>query len=666
MSAPRAGGAPRALVGRRRLLLGAFALAGVVVLGRAFQLQALERDRWVQTALEQHREREPLAARRGSIYDRDGVPLALSHETFRVSVAPGEIRDRKAARKALREALGLSERAARRATDPERRWVVLPGRFTAEQRRRLGDPRGVYVERRLERFYPQGEVAREVIGVVSADGRALGGVEQQFDGVLRGEAGYAVMRRDARGGAQPAVSLPVVPPRDGGDVYLTIDLDLQEIADGALREAIRSTGSSGGDLLLMDPHTGELLAAVSRRGGRGRSLSAITEPYEPGSTLKLFTAAAVLAEGEARMQDSVFAENGRWQVGRRVITDSHAEGWLSLHDVIRVSSNVGIAKLAARLTPAEQYEYLRDFGFGTPTGIEYPAESAGRLRRPGQWSALSQQSLAMGYELSATPLQVAAAYGALANGGTLMEPHLLRELRGAEGARRREPVQVRRVIPPEVAGQLTDALVEVVTDGTGTSAALANFEVAGKTGTSRRTGAGGRYQAGSYTATFAGYFPARDPQLVIYVKLDQPQGSYYGGLTAAPVTRETLHGILAAHSPSLDRRSLLAARLPGPVQEASAPAAPAGRGSAPPVATREGTYVFEMGATPTAAAPAPAAGPRAVPALEGLLLRDAARRAHALGLRVRVQGGGRVARTEPAAGAELQPGDTLLLVGGTR
>ena len=485
-----------------------------------------------------------------------------------------------------------------------------------------------------------------------------------MDEVLRGTEGYSVLRRDARGEAQPTISLPIVPPRDGHDVYLTIDFDLQEIADGALRDAIRETKSSGGDLLITDPHTGEILAAVSRRPGRGRGLSAITEPYEPGSTLKPFTAAALLAEGKARMGDSVFAENGRWQSGRRVMTDSHPEGWLTLHDVLRVSSNIGIAKLAARLSPADQYEYLRDFGFGTPTGVEYPAESSGMLRRPERWSAMSPASLAIGYEIAVTPLQIASAYGALANDGVLMEPYLLREVRGADGKRERarEPVRLRRVVPGEVAAKITDALIEVVADGTGTSAGLANFEVAGKTGTARRTGSGGRYEGGSYTSTFAGYFPARDPQLVIYVKLDQPQGSYYGGLTAAPVTSETLRGILAAHSPTLDRRSLLAARLPGP---GAAPAARASAG-AHPTTSREGTYVFDLARAPTAAAARAPGTPVSVPALEGVPLRDAARRAHAVGLRVRVRGSGRVTRTEPAAGALLPPGDTLVVFGSGR
>ncbi|MBW3627665.1 MAG: hypothetical protein KY464_00075 [Gemmatimonadetes bacterium] len=643
------------------LLLGGFALAGLAVLGRAFQLQALEGDRWAERAAEQQRERDPLPARRGTIYDRDSVPLALSHESFRVSVAPRELRDRKATASRLREALGLSRSQADRATSTRRGWVVLAGRYTVQQREQLGEQRGVYFERELERFYPQGQVAREIIGVVSRDGRALGGIEQQFDASLRGQPGYSILRRDARGRAKRAISLPVVPPRDGADVYLTIDLDLQEIADAALRSAVRTTGASGGDLVLLDPRTGEVLAAVSRRSG-GEGLAAITEPYEPGSTLKPFLAASLLARGRVTPRDSVFGENGRWQTAERTITDSHAAGWMSLADVIRESSNIGIVKFTSRLRPGEEYEYLRDFGFGTPTGVEFPAEANGRLRRPADWSRLSSGSLAMGYELSVTPLQIAAAYGALANGGVLMQPHLLREVRN-EGRvlQSVEPRALRRVVPQETADRITEMLVSVVEDGTATHASLQTFRVAGKTGTARRTGAGGRYEAGSYTSSFAGYFPADDPQLVIFVKIDQPRGEYYGGLTAAPVTRETLQGILAAHTSALDGRSLLATRLP-----AQLPGSPRKAAAATPRSDPEGTYVFLMDDSAPAVRAAARRRSVAVPELAGLSIRDATRRVHAAGLRVRLQGGGSVQRSDPVAGVQRVEGDTVLLVGSGR
>lgn len=647
---------------RRRAGLGvSIGLTALLIVGRAVQLQGFQGERWRAEAERQQQTRVPVPARRGAIYDRDGVALALTRETFAVSIAPRELRDRGDAARRLTRALGLPRAEARRATDPGRAWVVLPGRFSVEQRRELGDARGFYVERRLERFYPQGDVGREVLGAVSGDGRAMGGIEQAMDSLLRGTDGFSVLRRDARGRKEATLSLPALPPRDGDDVVLSIDFDLQEIADAALQEQVRATHASGGDLVLTDPRTGEILAAVSKRPA-SRDLSAFIEPYEPGSTLKPFFVAGLLEGRRAALTDRVYAEQGSWTTPQgRVITDVHPYEWLTLRDGLRVSSNIVMAKFSARLPAPEQYGTLRDFGFGTATGVEYPVESPGRLPRPARWSPVTPASLAMGYEVSVTPLQMAMAYGAIANGGMLMEPRLVREVRGAEGGavERHAPRPVRRAIPAEVAAALRDVLVEVVADGTGTHASLSTFEVAGKTGTARRIGANGRYEAGAYNSTFVGFFPAHSPQLVIYVKLDRPQGDYYGGLTAAPVTRATLQAILAARSPTLDRRALLESRTH---PEAAAPAtALAVAADAPAAEGREGTYVFLDDRVPPA--PRADAGPVPVPELAGLALRDGVRRLHALGFHVRLQGGGAVKGTLPGAGAVLARGDTLTLLG---
>jgi cell division protein FtsI (penicillin-binding protein 3) len=646
---------------RRGILLGCFLFSGSLILAKAAKLQVVEHERWAEAARDQHRERVELPARRGAIFDRRGVALALSHEMFQVSIAPAELRDRLAATQLLVESLGLPASEVASAVGSDRRWVVLPGRFSEEQRRRVGAMRGIYFARQFERLYPHGDAGREVIGAVTRDGRALGGIEQQLDELLRGDPGYTVLRRDASGVAQPALNLPVVPPTDGSSVHLTIDFDLQEIADAALREAIAVTGSSGGDLLIADPHSGEILAAVSRRQARSRNLTAITEPYEPGSTLKPFLTATLLAEGRARLSDTIYAEQGAWRDGGRTFRDTSPHAWLTLADALRVSSNIALVKFAKRLSPAQQYAYLRDFGFGTPTGVEYPSESAGRLRRPAEWSRLSSGSLAMGYELAVTPLQMLAAYGALANGGILMEPYLVREIRGPDGRvlARKTPTAIRRVVEPAVARAVTEVLVTVVEEGTGTRASLATFAVAGKTGTSRRTVTGSGYEAGSYISTFVGYFPAQDPQIVIFVKLDEPQGAYYGSLTAAPVTRETLQGILAARTGAIDGRTLLATRAEGPLAPSMSPRQPARlepwQGG--------GTFVYRLADGIPSPAARGAATDLAMPRLVGMSMRDAVRDAHAAGLRVRVSGSGEVRRSEPAAGLRVGGGDTVVLHG---
>ncbi len=665
------------LARRRRVLLVALVTGSAVVLGRAVELQILEAETWSAKASDQQRERLSVPAPRGTIYDRNGVPLAASREMYRVAVAPREVRDGAAVAGRLREVLGLNARQARRAVDRERRWVVVPGLYDVEARKELEGVHGVHFERVLERFYPHGEVGLALLGRVSSDGRPLGGLEAELDSVLSGRPGETVVRRDARGRPIPGAMMQVREPVPGEDVYLTLDVSLQEIAEEALGQALEETQAAGGDLVVVDPSTGEILAAVSRRRGGYDTWTAVLSPYEPGSTAKPFLVATLLSEGKATMTDSVFGEEGSWTADGRTIRDVERFGWISVHDALEHSSNIAMAKLSGRLDPDVQYRYLRAFGFGTPTGLRYPAESSGLLRRPESWSRYSQASHAIGYEFNVTPLQITMAYGALANGGVLMEPRLVREVRSRDGrvVSRVEPRAVRRVVAPDVAEKVRSALRDVVEGGTGRQASLDNYAVAGKTGTARRFVAG-RYAAGAYSASFAGYFPADDPQLVFLVKLDQPQGAYYGGSTAAPVIRATLTAALASRDAPLDRRAVaVEPREPGHAAVALTAADPeraailtGARGSSAAAgATDAGPgadpFVFALGEAPPDPSTA-AAAPRPVPHVEGLPLRDAARRLYVQGFRVRVKGGGSVRSSAPAEGTVMDPGTVVTLVAG--
>ena len=643
-------------VRRRRLMLAGLLAGGAILLGRGFQLQVLEAAEWEARAARQQREKVALPAERGTIYDRNGVPLATSREMVRVAVAPREVKDRDDVARRLRSSLGLSRDAARRALDRSRRWVVLPGRYEPTVRGALEDIDGVDLERIMERFRPHGALATELLGTTSADGRPLGGLELELDSLLRGEDGSAVVRRDAEGDPIPGALIPVLDPEPGNAIYLTIDLGLQEIAEEALRNALAENEAVGGELIFADPRTGEVLAAASLRGDGGRHWRGVTDPYEPGSTMKPFVLAALLDRDRVALEDTVFAENGRMKRGARTISDVHAFGWLSAAEVLRHSSNIGMVKLAELLSPGEEYEALRDFGFGTPTGVGYPSESGGRLGRPDTWSAYSQASIAIGYEVSVTPLQMTMAYGALANGGVLMEPRLIREIRGADGlvARRTAPRQVRRATGPETAEAVAEVLAGVVEDGTGQRAGLGEFRVAGKTGTAWVFDASG-YRRDTYTASFAGFFPVQDPQLVFLVKIDR--GSQYGGSVAAPVTRATLAAALAARSSPLDRRAMTST-MPDPGRRVAASPDPARSGPWLPPAP--GPFVFQLDAGPPGRVPAaPENAP--VPALSGESGRDAAAALHAAGFRVRVEGVGRVREVSPASGTLAPRGSVVRL-----
>jgi len=334
----------------------------------------------------------------------------------------------------------------------------------------------------------------------------------------------------------------------------------------------------------------------------------------------------------------------------RTLTDTHPHEGMTLADALRVSSNIGVAKAAQGLSPAQQYQNLRDFGFGSPTGIEIPGEAEGKLHRPTdpEWSRQSPASLAIGYEIGVTPIQMVMAYGALANGGKLMEPHLVRELRSPEGKVlfRSKPRVVRQVLPSAIAREISRVLVDVVEDGTGTEAHLATFTVAGKSGTSRAYGPRG-YEPGDYYASFVCFFPVEDPQLVVYVKLDRPQGAYYGGATAAPVTRATMEAVLAARHAPIDREALasLTRRQPRTNPSSGAHFASSNLSNSPPVRTPRTLNSPETGAV--------------VPDVSGLPPRLAVRRLHARGFRVLLEASGPVSGTVPAPGTPLSPGDTV-------
>ncbi len=636
-----------------------FLIAVVAILIRAAQLQIVQGDHWAREAERSRTERVVLPARRGMLYDRNGVPLAITQEFYRVGIAPNELEDRGTAFRLVVRSLGVSAPALDREFRSRKPWIYLHGPFNASQVQPLRKLKGIHLTGDYQRFYPSRDLARPIIGGLAADRPAgAAGLELSLDSILTGQPGEAVLLKDRAGRRYDSPARETRQPVSGNDVVLTLDAELQEIAERGLDEALEETRSQGGDVVFLDPRTGELLALASRqlRGGGPPRASTFTDPFEPGSTAKLFTAAALLMRNRVDSTDAVFAEGGVWHMpvtrsGRtRRIRDSHAsKGNLTLAQAIQVSSNIAMAKFASRLTPEEQYETLRDFGFGTPTAAEFPSESRGRLARPDRWQPMyTRASMAMGYELGVTPIQLAAAYAAIANQGVLLAPTLVREIRSPAGEMlyRHQPEPVRRVVTPEIAARLREFLRGAVGEGgTGGGAQLVNYEVLGKTGTAIRF-EDGRYVPGTYTASFAALFPADDPQLVVIVKLDDPRGSYYGGLTAAPVTRTMLEQALASHRVAINR-SRLAPRDTSRAPDRTPKSAPASSG-APMVSV---AWPYQRADSSGA--------PRPVPNVAGRSVRDAALALHRRGFRMSLQGMGRVIRTSPAAGHSARPGSSV-------
>jgi cell division protein FtsI (penicillin-binding protein 3) len=639
-----------------------FGLVVLAVLTRAAQLQLFQGDRWAEQARKQRTERAILPARRGGLFDRNGVPLAISQEFYHVGIAPNELADSRAAARLLSRQLGISGPNLSHELRSGKRWIYYHGPYSATQVQPLRRVSGIHLSQDYQRFYPSRGLARPIIGGVSAESAGgAAGLELSLDSILTGVPGEAVLLKDRAGRKYDSPSRLVREPVAGNDVVLTIDAELQEIAERGLDDALSRMAAEGGDVVFLDPNNGELLALASRQvAGRSRysssRASTFTDPFEPGSTAKLFTAAALLMHQRVSSRDAVFAEGGSWNMpvnssGRtRLITDSHrTTGNLTLAQAIQVSSNIGMAKFSSRLAPEEQFEMLRDFGFGTPTGAEFPSESRGRLERPDQWEPMyTRASMAMGYEFGVTPVQLAAAYGAIANDGLLLTPTLVREIRGPNGdlLYQHHPEPVRQVVSREVASKLREFLKGAAGEGgTGEEAQLVNYTLLGKTGTAVRF-ENGRYVKGEYTASFAALFPADDPQLVVIVKIDNPQGKYYGGLTAAPVTRTMLQQALASRRVAIDRSRF-----------ADYDTVSVAEPHTSSDAARTPRVVVSWPYREQVAAP----GMRAIPDLQGRQVREAALLLHQRGFRVSLRGLGTVSRTMPEAGDSAQRGTTVVV-----
>lgn len=628
-------------------------LGGAIVLGRSFQLQVVQHSRWEARAKALRTESDTIDARRGTIFDRNGVPLAETQEAYRITLAKNEFTDSAEIVKQLLRLPGFTAERVSKAM--AKRYPNFYDELSAEEIAPFRGLKGVHFEIVRRRVYPLEQLARPLLGRLDDKGRASGGVERMLDTVLTGTPGLAIYLRDAKNNVVKIPSSIIRAPVAGKDVYLTIDNALQGIVEGELKRALAEYQAKGGDVVVLDVKTGELLASASIRTdtATGRlvpNLGAIGEANEPGSTAKLFTAAAVLRERADTTP--VSGEGGIWRVAlpggkSRTIEDVHAEsGMMTLGEIIKVSSNIGISKFGLRLTREQQYLALRDFGFGAPPLLGIPGETAGSLRNPADWDipVLSQPSISQGYFFEASALQVATAYAAIANGGRLMAPSIVREVRdGGEKTMRwrHVPTQVREAVSPEVARQLM-AYLRLATDtgGSGAKAQLDRATVVGKTGTAKVL-VGRSYATGVYRGSFAGLYPGEAPEVVVYVMIDRPSGmAFYGGLVAAPMVRNILLQSLASRTSPLNRPSIetpLAARREAPLV----------------VTTQGAPRQLPFPLPPEKAA---TEGTAAVPIVQGMAVRDAIVALHRAGYQVRVVGRAvGLARTTLPVGGDTLP-----------
>jgi cell division protein FtsI (penicillin-binding protein 3) len=532
--------------GRIVLLAGAFAVLLGAALVRAFWLQAVQGDAYAAMATRQHRETVVVPAGRGTIFDRNGEPLAIGEQAMTVFANPRQVDRPRELTLAVAKTLDLEPAAVYPLlTDRSKGFVYLARKIDPEDAaalEKLGfSGVGVYPEEL--RTYPQKRVASQVLGYAGLDNLGLEGLERSLNGVLAGKPGSQTIVKDPIGRALDVVATK--PETPGRNVRLTIDHQVQANAEAVLAETVAQHGANAASAIVMDPHTGAVLAMATAPGFNAnrfpttradrRRNRAVTDTYEPGSTFKLVTIAAALEENVVSPSSS-FVLPPTLQVADRVIHEAHTRGTerMAVREIVERSSNIGTITIAQRLGEGRLAYWIDRFGFGQETGIDFPGESPGFALPPEEWSGSTIGTVPIGHGIAVTPVQMARAYAAIANGGVLVRPHLVERVDGKTVARKRGA----RVVSRQVSRQMLDMLRGVVVEGTGTQAAIPGYTVAGKTGTAAKIDPGGGYSHTDYVASFVGMVPATKPQLVIMVMVDEPSGSIYGGDVAAPVFRQ--------------------------------------------------------------------------------------------------------------------------------
>lgn len=670
---------------RMGMLCGAMAIGLGGFVNSAYRVQVEDHKQWEETAENQRQRRLHIEPKRGGIYDRNGAALAASVEVPSVSGDVVEmlrgIDGQNAQNQALIEyaqiigkTLGLDPSEVHQKIVTRRRFVWLKRRVTAEEAqavRDLADPKkspkvvkGLAVEGEGRRYYPGRELAGPVLGFVAPDGFGKDGLELSLDEELRGRAEEVRGLRDRSGRLIFSEGTNDEAAMAGHDVTLAIDQAIQRVAEKELDTAFRTYETKGASLVVMDPSTGDILALVSVPGfnpndygeadADSRRDRAVTDRFEPGSVMKVFTVAAAFAAGTLKPTEQIDCEHGNYQIGNVTIHDTHENDILSVTQILAKSSNIGALKIGLGLGEPGLYNAYRRFGFGEPTGLPIPGEASGVLRPKARpWYEVETANASFGQGISVTTIQLATAMSAIANGGKVMEPILVRRIADAKGnvIKEWQPRVRREAVPASAAKMVSEMLTAVVEEGgTGTEAAMPGFRVAGKTATAQKVDpATGKYSEDHYTASFVGFVPAEKPRLVVAVVLDDPMIGHYGGDLAGPVFRRVAGAALRYLGVPPSNAKPQVKQVKASDAEPPLVAAPT-----PPPAPELPPAPVPIGA--------PLPSSVKVPDTTGMGARAAVKAVGALGLVPVIEGSGKLVKQVPAAGTAVPKGTSVRLV----
>jgi cell division protein FtsI (penicillin-binding protein 3) len=652
----------------------------LLVCARLVYLQFSQYETLATRARQQQQNEIETSPTRGELLDRQERQLARSVQTVSLFIDPDGLDTATLDRNAQQIAQSLNLKQAelardfRKAHDNKKRFVWIARRLDADVANKVVELKlpGVQTQLEPKRYYPNGSLAAHVLGYVGLDGKGLGGVEQFYNAKISGEPGQLFVEKDANGKPYEGYEIAAKP---GQTVILTIDQTIQYQAEQALQAAVQESRAKSGSVIVLDPRSGEILALanaptfdpnrVSDAKPETRSNWALQNIYEPGSTFKVVAFSAALEKKLARVDERIDCQMGAITVAGRVVHDHKKFGLLTIPEALAKSSNVAAIKLGIRVGDQTMYDYIRRFGFGSKTGIELPGETNGILRRVDRWQPSSIGSIAIGQEVGVTPVQMVAAFGALANDGMRVAPHLIREVRDAGGnvVYRAQPEQ-RRVISAETAIALRGMLEGVTLHGTAKKAQLDGYSAAGKTGTAQKIDPKTRsYSSTKFVGSFVGFAPVSNPQVVIIVVIDEPAGAYHGGDVAAPVFRAVAEQVLPtlAIEPDIETKSapdLIAQQVDEnperteKIREEQAQSEEQRKATMPTVDSNGGRGGEVVYANSTRNA-------ILMPDLRGRSVRDVARTCAQLGLQVEARGEGKVLKQSPSAGAEVSTGQLI-------
>jgi cell division protein FtsI (penicillin-binding protein 3) len=638
----------RIRLGLSFLLISALGL-GVMV--RAGLLMLVPSGRLESAMNRQFRQEPPRMPRRGYIFDRNREPIAVSMEVKSLFANPGKMKNKSEMAELVAKAVRLPVSTVRAKLRSDRGFVWIKRQITESERQAVEElldrhpalTLSLGLSRESKRFYPNQGLAAHLLGFTGLDSNGLEGVELRFEKELRGSA-------DSKSYA------------DGRSLVLTIDKALQYTLEEELARGTRESGGISATGMIMDADTGDIVAMASypsfnpnrfgSSNAEARRNRAVTDTYEPGSTMKPILVAGAIDTGALHPQSRVFCEFGKYKIGKHWIKESEAKdkwGWLSLGQVLQKSSNVGATKIGFLFGAQRTYQWYRKMGITEKTGIELPGEASGSLAKPEKWSKILQSNISFGHGLTVTPLQIVRAYAAIANGGYLVTPRLVKELRTFENELVKElPVGPRRRVMDEKTSRIVRSMLSAVAteEGTAPKAAIPGFVIQGKTGTSQKPVPGKGYRSGKYMASFVGFVKGVKPNYVIYVLVDEPRFPYYGGEAAAPIFRRVMTAALAREgispNPNLIPREILGQTKEKEPKEQDRVVAAAAAPVPPPVLTEADDYWL-------------------MPELTGLTARDVMELFSAKDLRVRVRGSGLVMKQHPPPGALLKKGDQVLV-----